>query len=85
MSVACHIKPTHAIDRRYRPTGSTMPLMVSRLILSLKKTANSSSTVWSAGQVSSIKFARHTIGGTERRDDVPLRSFVGERGSVSEL
>ena len=33
-------------------TGSIVPLMVSRLILSLKKTANSPSTVWSTGQVS---------------------------------
>ena len=64
--------------------GSIMPLTVVRLILSLKKTANSPSTIWSAGQVSSIMFARCTIGGTECGGDVPLESFVGRR-PVSEL
>ena len=44
-----------------------MPLMVTRLILSLKKTRNSSESVWSAGQLESLRFAEHTIGGTERR------------------
>ena len=62
---------------------SIMPLMVARLILSLKKAANSPSTIWSAGQVSSIMFARRTIGGTEYDSDVPLRLFVGRRRSVS--
>ena len=59
--------------------------MTTRLILSLKKAANGPSTVWSAGQVSSIKFARRTIGGTGRDGDVPSRSFIGGRWSVSEL
>ena len=64
---------------------SMMPLMVTRLILSLKKAANSPSTIWSAGQVSSMMFARRTIGGTEHGGDVPLRTFVRRRRSVSEL
>ena len=66
-------------------TSSIMPLLVSRLIISLKKTANSPSMVWSAGQVSSIGFARRTIGGTEHGGDVPLRSCIGGRRSLSEL
>ena len=63
-----------------------MPLMVTRLILSLKKTAKPPDTIRSAGRVPSIKFARRTIGGTEHGDDaIPLRFFVGGREPVSEL
>ena len=63
-----------------------MPLMVTRLILSLKKAAKTRGAIWNARQVSSIKFARRTIGGTEHGGDaIPLRSFVGGRGLVSEL
>ena len=62
-----------------------MPLMITRLILSLKKTAKSPCTIWSAGQVPSIGFARRTINGTERGGDVPLKYFVGGRESISEL
>jgi hypothetical protein len=63
-----------------------MPLMVTRLILSLKKAAKTPDTIWSAGQVPSMNFARRTIGGTDRGGDVPLRSFVGGgRSGVSEL
>ena len=42
-----------------------MPIMVTRLMLSLKKAANS--PVWSfgdTGRLESIRFARNTIGGT---------------------
>ena len=60
-----------------------MPFMVTRLILSLKKAANSPSTIWSAGQVSGMMFAQRTIGGTEHGGDVPSRSFVGRRQLVS--
>ena len=53
---------------------SMIPLMVTRLILSLKKAAKSPSTIWSADQVSTIMFARYTIGGSERRgDNIPLK------------
>ena len=63
-----------------------MPLMVTRLILSLKKTAKTPDTIWSAGRVPSIKFARRTIGDTEHGGDaIPLRFFFAGRGSVSEL
>ena len=48
---------------------SILPLMVARLILSLKKAAKTPSTVWSADQVSTIMFAQRTIGGSERRGD----------------
>ena len=59
--------------------------MATRLILSLKKTANSPSAVWSAGQVSGIKFARRSIGGAVPGGDVSLTTFVGGTRSVSEL
>ena len=63
-----------------------MPIMITRLILSLKKTARIPDTIRSAGRVPSIKFARRTIGGTEYGDDtIPLRFFVEGRDSVSEL
>jgi hypothetical protein len=62
-----------------------MPIMITRLILSLKKATTTPGTMWSAGQVSSIKFARRTIGGTEGGGDVPLSPLVGGRRSVSEL
>ena len=63
-----------------------MPLMGTRLILSLKKTAKTPETVWSAGRVPSIRFARRAIGDTEHGGDViPLRFFVGGRGLVPGL
>ena len=62
-----------------------MPLTVYCLIPSLKKTANAPSTVWSAGQALSIKFAQRTIGKTEHGGEIPLRSLAGSRGSSSEL
>ena len=46
-------------------------MIITRLILSLEMTARTPDTIWSARQVSSIKFARRTIGGTERGGDVP--------------
>ena len=66
--------------------GSVMPVVVTRLIISLRKTASSPSTIWSAGQaVSTVSFAQHTIGGSEHGIDLPLRSIVGKRRSVSDL
>ena len=50
--------------------------MVTRLILSLKKAAKTPSTMWSAEQVSTIMFARRTIGGIEHgggSDNIPLK------------
>jgi len=41
-----------------------MPIMITRLILSLKKAVDSVSG--NARQLQTIRFARHTIGGTER-------------------
>ena len=63
-----------------------MPLMVTRLILSLKKATRSPGAIWSARQVSGTGFALRAIGGTEHGGDtIHLRSFVGGRGSASEL
>lgn len=48
-----------------------MPVMINRLILSLKKAGNSPDTIWSTavGQPENIKFAQRTVGGSERRSD----------------
>ena len=63
-----------------------MPLMISRLILSLKKATKSPGAIWSAHQVSGIRFALRSTGGTDHGGDViPLRAFVGGRGPISEL
>ena len=63
-----------------------MPLMISRLILSLNKTARAPNVTWGVGQVSNISFARRTIGGIEHGGDaIPLKSFVGGSESVSDL
>lgn len=43
-----------------------MPLMVTRLILSLKKAANSPGPMLSFHELETIVFARRTIGGAER-------------------
>ena len=45
-----------------------MPVMVTRLILSLKKAANSPNSMSSFLELDSIAFARRTIGGAERGD-----------------
>ena len=45
-----------------------VPLMITRLILSLKKVANPQDSIWSlsgAGQRETIRFARYTISGAE--------------------
>ena len=56
--------------------------MITRLILSLKKAANSPSMVWSSGgtgQVDSVRFARRTAGGAERGSgDIVLRHLSSE-------
>ena len=54
-----------------------MPLMIARLILSLKKAAESPDMVWGAGQVSNIMFARRTIGGPEQGGDTILLRSLG--------
>ena len=46
-----------------------MPLMVARLILSLKKAANAQSSVWGR-TIESARFAQQTIGGTEWVADI---------------
>jgi hypothetical protein len=56
-----------------------VPLMVTRLMLSLKKAANAPTSVWSladAPQPGSVRFAHHTIGGTERPEgDISMRNL----------
>ena len=57
---------------------SFVPLMINRLILSLKRAGNPSDSAWgsSVGQLGSIRFARRTVGGSERRgDDIFLRNL----------
>ena len=58
-----------------------MPMMTTRLVISLRKAAgplDTASDVRGAAEVSNIRFARRTFGGTERRgggvapDSVPL-------------
>ena len=54
--------------------------MITRMILSLKKAGNSPGSGWGTGgrdQLESIRFARRTIGGSERGGgDIPLRNFT---------
>ena len=56
-----------------------MPLMINRLILSLKKAGSSPDTMWSTtvGQPENLRFAQRTIGGSERRDggDIALKNL----------
>ena len=54
--------------------------MITRLILSLKKAANSLSSVSSsAGQPEAARFLQHTVGGIERvGGDMALRDLPGE-------
>ena len=56
------------------PWGSIVPLMISRSMLSLKKTANAQSSVWglnhSCWTVESVRYAQQTIGGTECVGDI---------------
>jgi len=46
---------------------SLIPLMVTRLILSLRKAANPQDSIWSrgTGQVDTVRFARDAVSGTE--------------------
>ena len=52
-----------------------MPVMVTRLILSLKKAAVSPNAVWTAGQLDTMRFAEHTMGGSGRRGDISLKDL----------
>ena len=56
---------------------SLMPLMITRLIISLKKAVEDPDQMWSApSQVESVRFARRTVGGTEYpAGDIPLESI----------
>ena len=50
-----------------------MPLAVQRLMLSLKKAADSPGSQWSlsgTGQIESIRFACRKAGGTERNENI---------------
>ena len=44
------------------PWGSLAPLVITRLIVSLKKAVNPSDSVWSAGRLATVGFAQRTIG-----------------------
>jgi len=63
-----------------------VPLMVTRLMLSLRRVANSPGSVWSLGntvQPDSIRFANNTIGGTGRvGDNIHLKQFSSERKNL---
>ena len=62
-----------------------MPLAVTRLVLSLKKAANSPGSLWSlsgTGQIESARFARRTVGGTERGGNIVL-GYLSSEGSSS--
>ena len=51
-----------------------MPLMISRLMLSLKKAADAQCSIWGSNYsrpiVESVRFAHQTIGGTEWVADI---------------
>ncbi|KAF9783419.1 hypothetical protein BJ322DRAFT_1070696 [Thelephora terrestris] len=75
--------------RRFQLTwlwGSLVPLMITRLMLSLKKAANTPGPIWGTnGQLESVRFARRTFGGTERRnDDIAMRPLTSEAINLSE-
>jgi len=58
--------------------------MITRLVLSLKEAANPQDSIWSCGtgQVGTVRFARHTISGTEGGGgDIVLGSLPSERNS----
>ena len=56
------------------PWGSIVPIMITRLMLSLKKAANAQRSVWGSNYsrptVESVRFAHQTIGGTEWVADI---------------
>jgi len=63
-----------------------MPLLITRMILSLKKAANSPDSVWSSGGAaqprSTVVFSHHTIGGSERGgDNIALGHLPPEGGT----
>ena len=63
------------------PWDSLMPIMITRLILSLKKAVNSPNSVSSGpGRLETVRLARCTVGGTERvrGGDVALRDLSSE-------
>ena len=49
-----------------RPWGSLVPLIITRLMLSLKKAASSPELMWSSNfpssRTESVRFAQHTVG-----------------------
>lgn len=60
------------------PWGSLAPLMITRLIVSLKKAVKPQDSIWSAGRLASVRFARYSIGGSERGDGVALGDLSSE-------
>ena len=55
---------------------SMVPVMVTRLILSLKEAAVSPGSIWTAGQlVTTVRFAERTVGGSGRRGDISLKDL----------
>ena len=54
-------------------------MMITRLMLSLKKAANASRSVWvsnhSSRTVETIRFAQQTIGGAEYGGDIALKDI----------
>ncbi|KAF9643489.1 hypothetical protein BDM02DRAFT_3264071 [Thelephora ganbajun] len=72
-----------------RGNAVLIPLMVTRLILSLKKAANPSysQSLWGSNntaQVESARFAHHTIGGTERGGgDIVLRHLSTDKSGLA--
>ena len=86
MSLARRIE-SHVIDLRFAGTLSLMPLMVTRLVISLKKAVEAPEQMWNGiSKVENVRFARGTIGGTEYQagGDVALgniSSGLGGSGS----
>ena len=63
------------------PWDSLVPMMITRLILSLKKAVHSLSS--GAGRLETIRFAQSTVGGTNRvrGGDMALRDLSSEGAS----
>lgn len=62
-----------------------MPLMATRLMLSLKRAARSPDSVWSlnsAAPSETLRFAHHTIGGTDRGDDGIALKHLSSKGKA---
>ena len=75
MSVAYRIK-LHILLTL--PWDSLAPVIITRLILSLKKAVSSISS--GAGRLETVRFAQRTIGGTDRviGGDMALRNLSSE-------